>query len=132
MPDVDPFSDPPMWIVLADVEDERARQDAKFGEQNPPDGTSITYAFQRDAMRKACDRAFAGKVGTWRHILAEEFFEALAEVDPVALRTELIQVSAVCVAWCEAIDRRLEAQRVGSESQYGPDFDLTTDAVPHD
>lgn len=44
---------------------------------------------------------------TWRHILAEEMFEALAESDPAKLRAELVQVAAVAVQWVEAIDRRM-------------------------
>lgn len=47
---------------------------------------------------------------TWKDILNEEFYEAMAEEEPVKLRTELIQVSAVAAAWAEAIDRRLAVQ----------------------
>jgi hypothetical protein len=43
---------------------------------------------------------------TWKHILREEFLEAMAEEDPEQLREELVQVAAVAVAWIEAIDRR--------------------------
>jgi hypothetical protein len=64
--------------VLDEVQDERRRQDAKWGEQNHPDGT----------------------------IALEEVFEALVETDPAKLRDELLQVAAVAVAWVEAIDRR--------------------------
>ena len=35
--------------------------------------------------------------------------EAFAESDPDKLRTELIQVAAVAVAWIESIDRNSEA-----------------------
>lgn len=112
----------PTSRVLYEVARERSRQDAQWGEQNHPDGTgprqpiSIGIAYMGDVaaqMRRAANAA-AGKVPglehhgplTWRHILLEEVFEALAEDDPVKLRAELIQVAAVAVAQVEAIDRR--------------------------
>lgn len=104
----------PTYHVLAEVEMERAAQDRKFGEQNWRDGTGELF-FQAEAnrCRKACDAAYgawkmnnASTLMSWRHIMLEETFEALAEADEAALRKELIQVAAVAVAWVEAIDRR--------------------------
>lgn len=93
--------------VLAEVRAERARQDAKFGEQNHPDGTGYPGSEgHADYWRQRCQTAFADDAGTWGHVLLEEVFEALAEADPAQLRTELVQVAAVAVAWAEAIDRR--------------------------
>lgn len=111
-----------------DVTTERARQDAKWGEQNHPDGTgerSIPlgrivyhgpavpengdkhYAFGLALMAKqATDQAARAGTVTWADILLEEVFEALAEGDTARLRTELIQVAAVAQQWAEAIDRR--------------------------
>lgn len=92
--------------VAREVIQERVAQDAKWGEQNHPNGTGL-YQQQAAAenARRVCDRnAHLGKV-TWADILREEFYEALAESDPARLRTELIQVAAVAVAWVEAIDR---------------------------
>jgi NTP pyrophosphatase (non-canonical NTP hydrolase) len=63
---------------------ERARQDAKWGEQNHGD-----------------DR--------WAVILGEEYGEvclAINEGLSGELRDELIQVAAVAVAWLEALERR--------------------------
>lgn len=93
--------------VLTNVHAERRRQDAKWGEQHHPDGTSTEYYKPlADQARKDCDD-LAGLDGvTWADILKEEFFEALAEEDPVKLRTELIQVAAVAVRWAEDIDSR--------------------------
>lgn len=91
------------WDVVDEVHDERESQDAKWGEQNHPDGTSDSYALNAHVARENYE--LAEKL-TWRHILTEEFYEALAETDPVKLRAELIQVAAVAVAWIEAIDRR--------------------------
>jgi hypothetical protein len=108
--------------IASEVLAELARQDAKWGEQNHPDGTGpLTLplfdagAFLDDDTkavdladaftRRTNERADQGEV-TWRDILLEEVFEALAEDDLVKLRTELIQVSAVAEQWVAAIDRR--------------------------
>lgn len=124
-----------MSDVYADIRAERARQDAKWGEQNHPDGTkpgviplyaaavagpnppgSTLNAFTLAdaewlalAFKAATDDA--ARVGdiTWRHILLEEVFEALAEDDAAKLRAELVQVAAVAAQWVEAIDRREDA-----------------------
>ncbi len=93
--------------AVHDVLFERLNQHARWGEQNHPDGTG-SEGFQRQASvrRAATDLAAKQKRLTWRHILLEEVFEALAESDPVRLREELIQTAAVATAWVEAIDRR--------------------------
>jgi hypothetical protein len=99
------------YEALEEIALERKRQDAKFGEQNQPDGTGEQFRHFADQARLACD--IAKRLGslTWKHVLAEEFFEALAESDPKKLTTELLQVAAVCVAWVEAIGRREEPDR---------------------
>ncbi|WP_159622695.1 hypothetical protein [Ruania rhizosphaerae] len=117
-------------IALADVLAERGRQDQKWGEQNHPDGTgaaTITlYStdpnldFRTAAelatifTRKTDENAMNGKV-TWRDILLEEVFEALAEADPAALRTELVQIAAVATQWVQAIDRRTTSPDGGGD-----------------
>ncbi|MFE4051210.1 hypothetical protein [Streptomyces sp. YIM B13518] len=93
--------------VLVEVGYERTRQDSKFGEQNHPDGTGLpVYQHSANRYRDHADRAAASGVLAWRDVLLEEVHEALAESDPEKLRTELVQVAAVAVAWVEAIDRR--------------------------
>lgn len=101
--------------VLAEISDERSRQDEKWGEQNHPDGTGPRVAYaggleyaadRRERARHKCDYEHHRGTGTWAHILEEEHTEALAEDDPAKLRAELVQVTAVAVAWIEAIDRR--------------------------
>jgi hypothetical protein len=93
--------------VLAEVLEERIRQDEKWGEQNPPDGTGGPgRADDADQARRFCDESFKNGTGTWAAILGEEVAEALAESDPNKLRAELIQCAAVCTSWVEAIDRR--------------------------
>lgn len=118
--------------VLADIAEERQRQDAKWGEQNHLDGTGPNQQPLRamaDLYFVAAKEQFTGEEfadelavtaraecqsrgklpghpDTWTAILLEELFEALAEDDPAALRKELIQVAAVATQWVEAIDRR--------------------------
>lgn len=93
--------------ILAEVQAERERQDAKWGEQNHPDGTGgIQSRMLRDEAQKTCQAAAERGTVTWLHIADEEHCEALAESDPVRLRAELVQAAAVYVAWIAAIDRR--------------------------
>lgn len=93
--------------ALAEIAAERARQEAKWGQQNHPDGTAITGDDKRAASARHTCQAMAGRGEvTWRDILWEEVAEALAESNPATLRAELIQVAAVCAAWIEALDRR--------------------------
>jgi len=115
---------PPDWFrrpVLEEVGDERERQDAKWGEQNHPDGTgplvrwvtpsldATMAAWVREARYRCESRTRRGVV-TYLDILAEEFFEAAAEADKARLREELIQVAAVAVAWVEKLDREAVLQ----------------------
>jgi len=93
--------------VLRDIQEERTRQDVKWGQQNHPDGTGHTHArAHADSAKSVCNHY--AKIGqlTWMHILTEEMMEAFAETDPKLLRTELIQAAAVATAWAECIDRR--------------------------
>lgn len=95
--------------ILAELCAERDRQDEKFGEQNHRDGTGLPiYQHAARRYRGQTERNAASGVLAWRDVLLEETYEALAESDPARLRTELVQVAAVAVAWIEAIDRRTE------------------------
>ncbi len=94
--------------------DERAVQDAKWGESNHPNlpaGVKHPCAFfgipTADAARLFCETAFRTGTGSNAHILLEEVSEAIeAADDPVHLRAELVQVAAVALKWIEQIDRR--------------------------
>lgn len=102
--------------VLEEVAAERAVQDARWGEQNHPDGTGPDIRLHdggrwnsryiADLYRSWCNSAAARGKLTWKDILTEEVFEAFAEDDPARLRAELLQVAAVAAAWAQAIDRR--------------------------
>ncbi|MFD0555369.1 NUDIX hydrolase [Streptomyces rectiviolaceus] len=92
---------------MAEVDAERQRQIAKFGDQHHPDGTGNQgqqeYA---ETKRSWCEAAFGSGYGTWADILAEEVAEVEAERDHAKLRDELVQVAAVCAAWIADIDSR--------------------------
>lgn len=111
--------------IAVEVLRERDRQDAKWGEQNHPDGTGpeaqvlsdvdarsgqyLDGAFGQHlatAAKTATDRLAEVGAVKWSDILLEEVFEALAEDDPAKLRAELVQVAAVAQQWIGAIDRR--------------------------
>lgn len=100
-----PFN--PTADVLAEVYEERVRQDEKWGEQNLPDGTggSGRETYERIA-KLSCERATREGRLTFLHVLEEEFCEAAAETDEAKLRAELVQLAAVAAKWIEAIDRR--------------------------
>ncbi|GGV37958.1 hypothetical protein GCM10010182_72840 [Actinomadura cremea] len=92
--------------VLADVAAEREAQDRAWGVQDFPDGTGPTFAARAEESKRDCADAAASGDLAWRHILTEEFFEALAESDHAELRGELVQTAAVAIQWIQAIDRR--------------------------
>ncbi|MGY5127346.1 hypothetical protein [Streptomyces nigrescens] len=101
------FASPGVKALAEDVDAERQRQLAKWGEQAHPDGTAITGDEERaDRARHACQAmAEIGQV-SWRDILNEEVQEAFAESDPEKLREELVQSAAVIAAWVLDLDRR--------------------------
>lgn len=101
------FVDGPTVDVLAEIAAERRRQNAKWGEQNHPDGTGDQYGPQASASRAVCEDQAARRESVWAAILLAEVWEALAESDPERLRAELVQVAAVSCAWISAIDRRV-------------------------
>jgi hypothetical protein len=95
----------------------RAMQDLRWGlSDNPNVSPHVQHpcAFYgiptADACRKATDESFRRGVGSWAHILIEEVakgFELLATpVDLAALKQQLGEIQAVCMAWSECIDRR--------------------------
>ncbi len=97
--------------VLTEVEDERARQDSRWGEQSHPDGTGHAhFMWAASNHRISADANAASGSLTWADILLEEVYEALAESDQDNLLTELIQVAAVAAAWAECIMRRPVAE----------------------
>jgi hypothetical protein len=92
---------------VAEVDVERQRQLAKWGEQHHPDGTALTEDRERaDRARHICDSMTRLGQLAWRDVLLEEVYEAFAESDPALLRAELVQVAALCAAWIADLDSR--------------------------
>lgn len=103
-----------LWDVLCDVMSEVEASEEKHGDQDDLlDGTSKRFALEADTARIVTKRKSRNEGGdgtiTWKDILEEEFFEALAETDSEALEKELIQTAAVCVKWVRALRIRREA-----------------------
>jgi predicted house-cleaning noncanonical NTP pyrophosphatase (MazG superfamily)/ADP-ribose pyrophosphatase YjhB (NUDIX family) len=119
-----------MARVLADVAAERAAQDAMWGLQEFPDGTGPERTDAAERAKSAGRDAWSRGELTWRHILTEEFFEALAESDPRALRTELVQTAAVAVKWIQSLDRRHGFIRHQPRRGGGRREKLVRDGVP--
>lgn len=94
--------------VVSAIRAEMSRQIDQWGEQSHPDGTSIEYHLQAKTWKDINDSSAEHGDLTWAGILSEEFYEALAETDPVKLRTELLQVAAVAGSWVKDIDTRGE------------------------
>jgi hypothetical protein len=107
---------PTREMVLDEIDDERIRQDRKWGEQNHPDGTARPSDTEAAAFMKAKCQVNSPEEDNWRDILEEEVYETFAESDPARIRHELIQVAAVAVAWIEAIDRRPVPSAVSPEA----------------
>lgn len=102
------FTTPGVKRFAEDVDAERQAQLAKFGDQRHADGTGAQhYVAMADEAREDVELFVAQHSGPeWALVLLEEVYEALAESDPVNLRTELIQVGAVVAAWVSDLDRR--------------------------
>jgi hypothetical protein len=97
--------------VLQNIKTEREFQDNKWGSKQTHDnGTGPGEVYEllpsADYAKRLCDAAAHDGELTWAHILLEEVCEALEEKDPVKLRTELVQVAAVCCSFIEDLDRK--------------------------
>lgn len=99
--------------VLAEVEAERTRQDAKWGQQDHPfvrAGLRYECTFGSAGARSRCERRFKEWEGAYADILLEEVYEAIDTDSEADARAELVQVAAVAVAAIQAIDRRQGAK----------------------
>lgn len=74
----------------------------------PHAAVAVTMGTLAYTARQVTDRAADAGSVTWSDILLEEVAEAFAEVDPRAVRAELVQVAAVVVKFIEAIDLAAE------------------------
>jgi len=105
--------------AIRDVLRERVRQLQKWGDQShlsvpwevpgraisaKMDERFVAREFER-AAKEDCDREFKAGRGTWWHIAHEELCEVLA-ANPEDRREELVQLTAVCLAWLEDLDNK--------------------------
>lgn len=123
------WPDSPDGEVLAEVHDERQRQEDKWGEQNHPSIADELLDHMADAQevaahykiptaaeaKAACQKRADRGLCTYADILIEEVAEAVeaaitTDDTEAALRAELVQVAAVAVAWIEKIDRKNAAK----------------------
>lgn len=101
---------------------ERGRQLDKWGVQSHPSvpaeyaetpqarQTFQAIAAELERAAKAdCDFAFRRGKGTWYHIAWEELAEVGA-APPEKQREELVQLTAVCLAWLEDLDAKTKAR----------------------
>jgi len=109
--------------IVDEILQERKRQDEKWGEQTHPclDKTLLNrkgsctpermcenYEMPSENRAKfMCDNSFKNETGTYAHIALEEFSEVISEFDIKKRRIELVQLTAVCLAWIESIDRQI-------------------------
>ncbi|WP_282203949.1 hypothetical protein [Kitasatospora fiedleri] len=113
------FTTPGVRKFAEEIDAERSRQYAKFGDQRHPDlaGDATVQREAREMFTEFADKYRDINNGhldardpdrrlDWTGILLEEVYEALAEADPARLRAELLQVAAVCQAWVYDLDRR--------------------------
>jgi len=92
--------------ILDEFHTERDAQYKQWGEQVIPLGFGgRLWRMVADQYRRECDEAAERGELTMKHILLEEFHEALAESDLKSARDELVQVGACVVAAIQLIDR---------------------------
>jgi len=92
--------------VVALVVGERRRQDTLWGRQDHVDGTGFGHYLELGIALDSMGRSRQDEIPMcWADILIEEVGEALSEMDPEKLKTDLIQVAAVAVSWVESISR---------------------------
>lgn len=105
---------------------ERVAQLRKWGDQSHPcvpweiepsrawDERMVAEAMER-AAKADCEREFKAGRGTWWHIANEELAEVLA-APPEKRRQELVQLTAVCLAWLEDMDNKAGTRSEDSSS----------------
>jgi hypothetical protein len=112
-----------MKQVMTDVENERRRQDARWGNPDTPHqryrrvGGENTeqHRKDRDEVREAVQALSEKGTETWMDLLWEEMMELSAEPDDdwEAQRREAIQLAATAIAMVQAVEGRREAAQRG-------------------
>jgi predicted metal-dependent peptidase len=104
-------------FVVSEVENERRKQDARFGDVTEKVSRAIggnpEHSVARDWYQQITELKDKAGTLTWMDILREEVFELAAEPDSdwERQRRELIQVAAVAVAMVEAGDLRVSQEK---------------------
>lgn len=90
-----------------DLLPQRWSQLRMFGPQAYPDGTG-GGTLQKAATLSAaqCEHAFEHGHPTWRDVIMEKFYVAIASQNHRDLREGLVELGAIVVAWIEDLDRR--------------------------
>lgn len=104
---------PALRSALADVAKQRHRDDGEEGYfRDYRDGTEVSgmdlLSFEEAAKR----RKKAGSQVTWRHQLDCAAAYVAMKRDERELRTALVNLAALSVAWVEALDRRKDEKRI--------------------
>lgn len=107
-----------MKYIFEQIEEERNRQEAKWGEQNHPILDPVLISRNPERMceefeipsenraKQLCEINHDRGTGTYMHILIEEISEVTSCGNKTKeLREELIQTAAVVVAMIESLDR---------------------------
>jgi hypothetical protein len=104
------FIKPHVAHILAEIAAEMDRAAELYPDcVSLPDGTGAgMYHHQLAIARHACERAHREGRVTHRHILEEEFLEAMCETEPARLRAELVQLAAMALKHIADIDRRAD------------------------
>lgn len=108
------------WLAIQPLLDElfteREAQIKQWGDQDLPLGFSAPrFKMMADRFRKECDTADKRGELTHRHILLEEFFEALAESNEAKARDELVQLGACVIKALQQIDRNADRRAKGTD-----------------
>lgn len=109
---------------------ERHLQDQKWGVQDHPslspniikgpNSNSAERANRHyglppvDKAKYVADEAAKKGDLTWSHIAVEELAEVVSADNDIHRRHELVQLAAVCVAWIESLDRKMEKEKNGN------------------
>lgn len=96
-----------IYRAVADVINERLRQERLFPDQHLPLGTDSTYwGIVEQAAKDDCYMGAVNGSLTWADVLREEVYEALATTEVEDTRREMIEVAAVALRIVEDIDSR--------------------------
>lgn len=114
-------------LVLAQVKGEIAASIVKHGTQHLPDGTSDGWhnTALANHYRSVCEASNRIDQLTWKDVLLEEVYEALAETDPKKLVEELVQVAAMAAKWAEDVLQR----NTKWAGEFGPELVLDEEAL---